>query len=407
MGLLLALLPCLQDPLPVRVRYGDRLEFSTEDGTFEGYLSGFVRVHGRTIFDRPDDRTPPLRTIPDSVFLRQARLETGGLYEGRWAYRVQVDFRTNPPGQSDGTLADSTGALLRDGWLEWRASPAFTLRVGQYFAPCTGEEMTSSRFLELADRSPLVRLMPGRELGVEAYGSLFEEALHYFVMVSNGGALVNDQGRSVSDANDEKELSGLVFVRPLAGLRLGLGGSISDQDGVDGSDFDLTTPELSVLWLNSTAGTFDGRRSRIDLSLLAYRGPVSLRGEVLWRRDDLEGSPEGELESGGWFATGSWFLTGETKTPDERVTPANDWGALELGARLCRVRVPNAFEAGLAGAGDSEGVTAYTVAATWWIGRHLRLSVDLIREVYDDPLRFDGRTDRSLTGLLARAQLEF
>jgi phosphate-selective porin len=89
------------------------------------------------------------------------------------------------------------------------------------------------------------------------------------------------------------------------------------------------------------------------------------------------------------------------------VTHANDWGALELGARLCRVRVPNAFEAGLAGAGDSEGVTAYTVAATWWIGRHLRLSVDLIREVYDDPLRFDGRTDRSLTGLLARAQLEF
>ena len=402
---LLALAQGKQDPVPVRITYDDTLRFGTADGSFEGQLGGFIRVHGRAIHDRPDDEALPVRVLPDSLYLRQARIETAGTYSRDWGYRLSADFRT--VAFDPATDAVERESALRDAWFEWKRHPAFVIRFGQYFAPCTGEEMSTSRHMEFADRNPLVRLMPGRELGLEVYGSLLEDDLRYFVMVSNGGALVNDQGRSVSDSDDEKELSGVVFVRPLPFLRLGAGGSVSSVDDLDAREFDLVTTELIVQWLESTAGTFDGRRRRLDLSLLAHGGPASLRAELLWRRDELKGSPEDELRSGGWALSASWLVTGEEKVPDRRPSPASEWGALEAALRVSRVRVPNAFESGLAGPGNSEGVTACTLAATWWIGRHLRLSLDVVRELYDDPLDFDTRSEDALTGLVFRGQADF
>ncbi len=408
---LLALLAAQAQPqeVPVELTYKDNLKIRTKDGEYDGYLGGFSRLHARTIVDRPDDTTDPRRSLPDTVFLRQARIDHGATVHRDWGYRVVVDFTTGQYNQSTGASASPSGVSLRDAWIEWRRFPEFTIRLGQFYEPVSAEELASSRLVEFAERSPLNRLAPGRDLGIEAYGSLLDNVVSYYLMASHGGGTLQDQGRSVADTNDEKELAGLLFVRPLPFLRLGAGGSIGEVDSVDAGTFDLITTELSLFHLDSTTGTLDGRRWRGDGSLLLFGGPASLRVEVLARGDELQsGMGRDEVRSLGAYAAATVYLTGEDKVPDTRVTPLREWGAIELSARAARLRARNAFESGIAlPGGNAEAVTAWTLGVSWWYARFLRVTVDLEYERFSDRLDFDDRTARSLTGLVARVQLDF
>jgi phosphate-selective porin len=406
LALLAALL--LQDEgVPVEVFLRDGLRFRAKDASWEGYLTGFVRVHGRLVLDRPDDDVAPLRTIPDSIIVRGARLETGGAFRNQFGYRFQTDFASGTVNQETGAAPSGTSVKLRDAWVEWRQFPSFMVRIGQFYEPCEIEDYGTGKHLEFAEKSPLQRLGPGREQGIQVHGAWDVDVLRYFVMLSNGGGLVNDDGRSVPDTNDEKELSGAIYVQPIDGLRLGLGGSITDVDDVDAANFDQTSPELSALWLDPTAGTFDGLRRRADANVRWIRGPLQLRAQALWRDDELRSAPENRMESRGGFLSASWIVTGEDKKPDQRPTPASDAGALELAARVCRVEFPNAEDAGLAADADAERLTTITFAATWWLGRFFRLSLDVVHERYGGGIDVDGEELDSLTGFLLRAQVDF
>ena len=415
--LLVALL-CLQaapavqdrsDELPVDAFFKDNLKFRTKNGEYEGYLDGFARIHARAIFDRPHDTVEPLRTLPNSVVIRQIRLDHGATLYHDWGYRVSLDFATGTPNQSTGAAASNSSVALRDAWVEWKHYREFTIRFGQFFEPVSAEEVSGARWLEFAERSPMNRIAPGRDLGLEVYGSLLDDGLSYYVMASHGQSLLQDQGRSVTDTNDKKEIAGLAFARPFSFLRLGVGGSFGEVNTLDASTFDLVTAELSILYLDSTAGAFQGRRWRADANLLVSAGPASFRAEVLGRGDHLAaGMGRDELRTLGWYAAATSYLSGEDKIPDVRVTPIHDWGAVELGARVGRLKVRNAFDSGIAlPAENAEAVTAYTLSATWWYARFMRVTVDLDREVFSDPLQFDRHHARALTGLVARVQLDF
>lgn len=402
------------EEIPVEATYKDNLKFRTKGGEYDGYLAGFLRLQGRTIFDRPDDDVAPLRSLPDTVFLRQARFDHGATLYQDWAYRIVFDFSTGNFNQSTGEDPSGNKLGLRDAWVEWKRFREFTIRLGQFFEPCSAEEISGARLLEFVDRSPMNRISPGRDLGIEAYGTLLDDRLSYFVMASHGGALLQDAGRSNADANDQKELAGLLYVRPIPEIRLGLGGTIGTVDDVpvsdpDTLDFDLVTTELSVLYLDSTTGAFDGRRWRADASILGAYGPASLRAEILLRKDDLApGLGEGSIRCRGWYVAATTYLTGEEKKPDTRVTPLHEWGAIELSARVGQLRALNAFEAGIAPrAGNAEAATAYSLAVSWWHARFFRVTLEGVREVYSDPLQFDNVERRVLTGVMVRVQLDF
>jgi phosphate-selective porin len=335
------LLLLAQDAVPLRVWHDDGLRFRAEDGSFEGYLTGFVRVHGRTIFDRPDDETAPLRTVPDSIFVRQGRFDLGGVYQRTWAFRVTADFATGTYDQDEGTGPTSTGVLLRDAWLEWRHSPAVALRAGQFFVPLSAEEVDPARWLEFAERAPGNRLAPGRALGLGAAGDLFEGILRYHAMLYQGNDLLQDQGRSRADENDEKGTSLLVYAWPLPFLRLGAGASVADVDDVPADGFDLVSTELSVLYLDSTGGTFDVLRRRAEARILFLAGPPSLTAEFLWREDDPRDAAD--LESWGDYVQGTSLQTGEQL--DYRAAGAGTLtarlrraGAMYVAARMATTR---------------------------------------------------------------------
>jgi phosphate-selective porin OprO/OprP len=406
---------------PVEFYLKDGLKFRTGDGSFEGWIGGRFIFHGRTVIDRPDDGAPaPLRSVPDSFFIRQVRLETGGTFQKDWGYKAQADFGTGQYNQSTATGPSNVTGTLRDAYLEWKRYREFIVRAGTFYQPCSQEDMSSTRFIDFAERSVMNRLMSGRVIGIQARGHLLDDAVRYYAAVDHGGALLSDGERAVVDANDEKELAALLYARPagwcglggtpLEDLRIGFGLTVTDVDTTATDAFDLVSTELSIMYLDSTGVTFDGRRIRKDLNLSWNDGPFSLRLEVLAREDELlpGTSPEEELDFSGWYLYGSWIVTGEKKTPEDRIVPEGSWGAVEILFRAAHLEAENFFDAFPAqSAGNSDQITSYTLGTNWWVTRTVRITLNAILERYDDPVAFPSRPDDSLWGLLVRFQVDF
>jgi phosphate-selective porin len=200
----------------------------------------------------------------------------------------------------------------------------------------------------------------------------------------------------------------------LTNLRLGLGGSAEDVDSVGSGGYDLTTTELSVLYLHSDAGpAFDGMRTRIVPQISWPIGPFAFRGEYLLRKDELAPSaaPDDELETSGFYVQASFILTGEDKKPEDRIVPKGSMGAVELAIRYAHVELDDPFATGAniaLAAGNTDKVDAISFAVNWWFTRNVRLTASVIHETYDDEIDFDnGTTDDSMTGFLFRAQVDF
>lgn len=403
---------------PVDVWFEDGLRFKSKDGNFEARIGGRYLAHYRAIFDRPEDDTTPFQTVPNTFFTRQARLETEGTLLKEWGYKVQVDFGSGAINQTGLTQATANvSGTLRDGFVEWKKWKEFTIRFGQFFEPISQEDVSSTRFIDFAERSPMNRLMPGREIGLQFAGVLMNNELSYAAMLCNGNALLNDQGRSVVDSNDQKEIGGGLRYSPflhiggdaLKGLRLGLAGSYGKVQNLAAGGFDLISTELSVLYAEATGGTFDGYRGRLNPQISYTCGPFALRGEYVYRVDEIaQGAAPDKLRTKGWYGYATVILTGEHKKVEDRIVPGGDWGALELGFRVGQVHIEDAFTSGVyTAAGNTDTATSYTFGVNWWITRNVRVTLNVIREKYRDPLAFDIETRSMLMGTILRAQVDF
>lgn len=408
---------------PIDVWFEDGLRFKSQDGNFEAKIGGRLLAHYRTIFGRPFETQGaplPVRDLPNTFFVRQARLETEGTLLKEWGYKVQVDFPTGGISQSTGTAASNVSGTLRDAFVEWKKYKAFQVRLGQFFEPVSQEDVSSTRFIDFAERSVINRLLPGRELGLQFSGSLMDGELAWFAMVCNGNALLNDQGRAVLDGNDQKEVAGRILYSPflnggdawLKGLRIGLAGTYGSIDTVSSANFDLISTELSVMYADSNpaASTFDGFRGRINPQLSWATGPYAFRAEYLYRTDELltSAGPDA-LRTKGFYVYSTYILTGEDKKVEDRIVPKGDWGAFELAFRIAQVKIDDAYRTGLfTQAGNAERITTFTLGLNWWITRNVRFSLNFVREKYSDHIAFENnRIESMLMGAIVRGQVDF
>jgi phosphate-selective porin OprO and OprP len=407
-----------QEKSPVDVWFEDGIRFKSKDGNFEGRLGGRYLVHYRTIFDRPEDTAAPLRDLPNTFFTRQARIDLEGTIMKDWGFKVQVDFGSGITNQPAGTAASNVSGTLRDGFVEWKRWKEFQIRFGQFFEPLSQEDISSTRFIDFAERSPMNRLFPGREIGIQFAGALMSNELTYAVMLCNGNALLNDGGRAVNDGNDQKEVGGYLRYSPflngdsfLKGLRLGLAGSYGQVQNVSAAGMDLITTELSVLWAEATAGTFDDYRGRLSPQLSYTCGPFALRGEYVYRVDKLASNallPD-KLHTKGWYMYATYILTGENKVVENRIVPTGDWGAVELAFRVSRVHIEDAVASGIFAANppNADTATSFTLGVNWWVTRNVRFTLNFVREKFDERLGFDTEQRSMLMGAILRAQIDF
>jgi len=396
-------------PVDVVASPVDGLRVKTGDGNLDVHVGGRFQEQLRVVLDRPDAS----RTAPDTFFVRAARIKVDGTFYKDYGFQVEGDFPSSSTGPSP---------TLQAAFIDWKRFKEFRFLFGQFKAPMSQERLRSALFSDFVESPMLTRFVPGYEIGVQAWGQV--DLLGYQVAIVNGRSHLDNAGRSRHDDNDEKELVARLTATPLAGLRFGIGGSITDVDdvaitGLAVTAFDLVTPELGVTYFDpASAGTtaLDGRRTRLNADVSWALGPLCLRGEYLVREDDMvNGALDEKVKTTAWSATATWILTGEEKNPETRITPAHPldfdtgWGAVELAARIAGAELGDEIEdLGISLAGQSNEVTSATFGVNWWLTRNVRISANVVREDYKDEIDFGGgRLEDVLTGFLARFQIDF
>ena len=156
----------------ITATFKDGLKFKSGDGNFEAHIGGRFLEHARFSLDGLDGA----RAATNSFFVRQARLEMSGTFYKNFDFKVQTDFPTG---------AAAISGTLQDGYIGWKQYPEFSLRFGQFKEPFSQEETTSTRFIDFVERSNLNRLAPARDIGIGAYGKLFDDYLQYEVGMFN------------------------------------------------------------------------------------------------------------------------------------------------------------------------------------------------------------------------------
>ncbi len=164
--------------------------------------------------------------------LRRARLKPYGSFGKNVTWAIQVGWDKQKP-------------VFYDAWLDFKLSPGFKIKVGQFAAPgsISGALTFSSRmdFLERARVTQQWNSRAGmfgyRALGVQLHGKLLNNKLYYAVMLANPktGELFTP---SIKKAENPHEYSGpQVWARlelePVGGLKLGAfygGGEQRDKD---------------------------------------------------------------------------------------------------------------------------------------------------------------------------------
>ncbi|HEX7897299.1 MAG TPA: porin [Planctomycetota bacterium] len=380
--------------VPITLSWRDGLQFKADDGNFQATLGGRVLAHYRTIFDRPDNGA---RTNPDTLYLRQARIDFQGKLYKEFDFRLYLDFPTG---------AAAVAGTVQDAYLGWSRHPEFTVKVGQFKVPFSQEQTTTLRATDFVERTVLDRLAPGRDLGVLFSGKI--GAFEYEVGAFDGA------GRAVVDNNDEKDVAARFRVTPIDGLRLGVAGTFGDVDSGSFNALDLTTTELQIQFLDATAGVVDGKRTRIGAELTFLRESFGLRAEWVRRTDTVtQGTlDEDDVDATAWYAGVSWLLTGEKKTLEARIVPKSSfadggWGAFELAVRAAGLSIDDEiFSAGVApAAGNADKVTTFTVGINWYLTRNVRISPNFVVEKFNEEIAPNDK-DR-FHGALVRFQIDF
>ena len=178
---------------------------------------------------------------------------------------------------------------MQEYYLEYRPSKAFNLRFGQSKIELSMENPMSPTVLEsigpmsqsvywLCGSDPLMANPAGRDMGLMAYGDLFNNKLRYVLEVVNGGQT------NTADKDNRKNIIAKLEYRPEPNFRISASGQIGYGYAVNNSAYNTTVTEgetyrqnryaVGVEWKSKKTGT-DYHKNRC----------VTIRTEALGGKD--------------------------------------------------------------------------------------------------------------------------
>jgi phosphate-selective porin len=413
-----------------RASFTDGFHLTDDEGSFDLHVGGRILLHYRYVPDLPHafsngPGTPPAyfaRTQPDTFYVKTAGVIVDGTIFHEWGYRVTGGVATTTGGPN---------ARLDSTYIEWKRLKELRILAGNFRQPISPETMGSLMFMDEIERSVLAPFVPSFELGLMAYGRLWEDVVSYHASVTNGRSYLASQGRSRNDDDNTKEAIGRLAVAPFARdqdgvlrhLTIGLAGTISRAHQASmQTNFSVASNELAVTWLiPSEEDFFDGRRVRGAADLSWSHGPFSFRMEGLYRSDRVTRPAAGvdeRLLTRAWYVQAGCILTGEEKDLDRRLVPLHPLdfreggiGAVELVARMSAASLERAtlMNLGTDLNNQTNRMAGLTVGLNWWPVRNVRVSVDGVREDYYRGIVFmpSGNREKHLYGMLLRFQTDF
>lgn len=393
------------------------------DNAFELRLRALVQFDARFFLD---DGAPNR----DQFLLRRIRMPFTGTVSGIYDFNITPEL-------GGGTNSSSTVALW-DAFVSARFSPAVGVRMGK-FPSAVGLEPGSNRhFIE----SPFVNsLLPNRDLGVEIFGEVWNDAINYRLGVVIGAPnnTTNFGGASPDLADGDRTIAGRLTITPFKGMAetalakvsLGLGFSHGNERGVAGANLsnglsNISSQAQQTVFSYGPVLYAAGTHTRISPSLEWYPGtPFSAASEYAHEKQDIAVNSAGltrTFENTAWRATAGYVLTGEEATrsgvsPKHSFSLADGtWGAFEFVARVSGIdldsaltRPVNAGGAGLSRNNNIKSAFAYGIGLNWYLSRNARFLVNLENTEFEGaktPTAAVGARDDELT-FITRAQLNF
>lgn len=340
-------------PPPFTYKIGGRIQWDTD--SYDGALSSAGTGDRRF-----------------NTLLRRARIETSGTILEDFGYVLDVNINDKSADRS----AEIHAAGLK--YTGWERVDVF---VGRDKEPFGLEELASSKAISSIERNYFtdasdVDAQPHFGFRVDGKGGPVGWSV---------GAFSPDGNPKTSGGSDRIALTGRVFGAPIADDErvLHLGAAYTDRR--------LDDPELLRGFSVKVAKTGDAIAARqiladedraLGLELLYLQGPWSLQAEAFQR--DLKGAgggPDGEVRH--FYLQGTWTITGESRGYSAQrgipgqVNPAGRRGAVELVAKYDDL----AFDVD----GEPEqNVSGYLIGANWYVNRHVKLMLNVIRVTSDD-----------------------
>ncbi len=141
--------------------------------------------------------------------VRRARLDFRGDVAPAFGYRLQVEFAGSPK--------------ILDAYFQWKPTGRFSFRAGQFKIPFSMENAYAPAALETVDNSLVITALSGfndvagvsangRDIGVMAGGGLMPR--EGFSLVEWSVGVFNGSGINTADKNKQKDVSGIVTLRP-------------------------------------------------------------------------------------------------------------------------------------------------------------------------------------------------
>jgi len=380
---------------------GEHFFIRSPDGQFNLNPYGYVDL---------DYRAYTGDAVPANTFVvRRARFGFQGNYGKRFDFAILTDANS------------TSGAVVRDVYLNTRIIPEFQFQAGQFKEPFAQELATGATNLDLVERGLQALLYPSvvtafRSPGITVHGDIKHGAVQYFVGAFNG------RGGVTAAVVDEPEIVGRVRLYPWRNTtskwfrEFAFGGSVARADSRGLSNdvsFSATIPDQAYTFFPQLR--INGPITRYEGEFTYIKTSFALKGEYDQLQDQRYGvgseTPGGlafftypGVGAKAWNLSTTYLLTGEKQpengTPRVRHplfgpdTPEGNggrgWGAWSVGFRYSAIQAiaPGANDLTLYTPGFvpsySYRTDQFTFGLNWylnyWVKYQFNINVDRLRQ---------------------------
>jgi len=348
------------------------LRADSEDGAFK------LKFGGRIMLDMAwfevdevlDDEEDPL---DEAVEFRRARLYFSGTVYDAVEFKAQYDLA--------GGDAD-----MKDVYIGIKHVGPGKIRIGHFKEPFSLEEITSSKYITLMERSLANTFSPGRNVGIGYLGDAMDERITYGIGVFREADDFGDFSGG-SDYNVTARVTGLPLYQDKGEKLVHVGAAYSHKK-IPGDELRYRArPEahLSTRFVNTDH--FDAEEADlIGVEAAAVYGPLSVQGEYIMA--DVKSAAAGAPGFSGYYVEASYFLTGEHRRykasegafsrtkPNQNLMADGGIGAWQLTARYSSIDLND---------GTIEGgeVDDVTIGVNWYLNPNTRIMLNYVNSDVD------------------------
>jgi len=390
-----------QRRLPSRVEFGPGFQISSDDDEFQLQFHNLTQIDYRGYLQGGQNPVSSGFSIPRQRWY----------FMGRMTRNVEFYATIN---RGYGTLD------VYDAFLNFRYDDRMMYKVGRFKTPFAYEfyAISAPDFI-VPERSLFnSNFSPNRELGMMAWGQLFEKRLDYAVGIFNGARL------SFQDTNDEKDVISYLNARPFGAEKddspwsflkfLNVGGSVdygkqnsaplpsvlrTSLAASNASDATNIAPAFLTFNKNTVER---GARSLWGAHLAYFYKQLSLLAEVQggyqsYATTSLQNLTQVPINA---FAfSGGYFVTGETVDRRTQIEPLRPFslrkgkfgpGAIELQGRYSTLSLgKNVFAAGLADPNQwTNHLYTIDLGVNWYLNAYTKIVFEWEHAVFGDPVLF-------------------